>query len=812
MTGWLRDIRFAVRKLLKSPGFTLATVAMLALGICANGTVFSWINSTLLTPVPAATHTGNLVTIMRGAWNNAPSPPLSYPDYRDLRERNHTFSGILAYHDDWVTLTGGDAPQRIYAANTSANYFEVLGVKPFLGRFFRREEEAGEGGAPFVVLGYALWQNSFAADRAIVGKSVEINQKRLTVIGVAPEGFIGCKTGIRTDAWLPLSPVRQDGVNWQIEDRSSPWLNVMGRLRPGVSRASATEDLSVLMQQLAAQYPGDHPGVNTIFLDPLWRSPFGANVYLASSLPILLAIAGVVLLLTCANVATLMLVRFVSRRREIAIRQSLGANRVQLMRQMILEGLLLCLGGGAVALLLTSWSSKTLAGFIPPNASPIAINGVLDLRVAATIMVLAILASVLCGAMPAWRSSGVSAAAVLKEESGGTSSGSHNQFLLSGLVVAQIALSLTLLITAGLFLRTLRNSSEADPGFDRSHVLLASVELGNAGYSRADASVFQRKLLAKLQALPGVTSVALSDWVPLSFTRGSSDAFPEGYVPKPHESMEVRRASVTAGYFETMKIPLAEGREFTPEDSDGAPLVAIVDQTMANHFWPGQFALGKRMSIHGNWYTVVGVAKNSRHQRVSEAPEPMVYLSYFQFSGPQAIFHLRTRGDAALRAPEVEEAVHELDGSLPVFDVRTLEQTTQMATIFETMETTFAGAFGVLALILAASGIYGVMAYRTELRTHEIGIRVALGASRSDVLSLVLKQGLRLAAIGLLLGLSMSLVLTRVLRGLLFGVSAMDPLTVLSVTAVLLLVAVAAIYLPARKAMRTEPMIAIRAH
>ena len=422
------------------------------------------------------------------------------------------------------------------------------------------------------------------------------------------------------------------------------------------------------------------------------------------------------------------------------------------------------------------------------------------------------LASILCGAMPAWRSSGFSPAAVLKEESGGTSSGSHNQFLLSGLVVAQIALSLTLLITAGLFLRTLRNSSEADPGFDRSHVLLASVELRNAGYSRADGNIFQRKLLAKLRALPGVTSVALSDWAPLNFTRGSSDAFPEGYAPKPHESMEVRRASVTAGYFETMRIPLAEGREFTPQDSDGAPLVAIVDQTMANHFWPGQFALGKRMSIHGNWYTVVGVAKNSRHQRVNEAPEPMVYLSYFQFSGPQAIFHLRTRGDAALRAPEVEQAVHELDGSLPVFDVRTLEETTQMATMFEKMETAFAGAFGILALILAASGIYGVMAYRTALRTHEIGIRVALGASRFDVLSLVLKQGLRLAAIGLLLGLSMSLVLTRVLRGLLFGVSAMDPLTVLSVTAVLLAVSVGAIYLPARKAMHTEPMIAIRAH
>lgn len=785
---------------------------MLALGICANGTVFSWINATLLDPVPGAARTGDLVTIMRGAWNTAPSPPLSYPDYRDLRARNRSFAGILAYHDDWVSLTGGDTPQRIYAANTSANYFDVLGIKPFMGRFFRPDEEAGAGGAPFLVLGYSLWQTRFASDPAIVGKSIEINERPLTVIGVAPQGFIGCKTGIRTDAWLPLVPIRSSGPNWQIEQRGSSWLNVMGRLGPGVSRASAAQELEVLMQQLVAQYPNDHAGVNTIYLDPLWRSPFGANVYLASSLPILLAIAGVVLLLTCANIATLMLVRFISRQREIAIRQSLGANRIQLMRQMTLEGLLVALGGGAVAVLFTAWTSKTMANFIPPSSSPIAINGALDWHVVAAIAVLAALTSVLCGAMPAWRSSKVSPAEVLKEEAGSVSSGVHNQFLLSGLVVAQIALSLTLMITAGLFMRTLRNTSEADPGFDRSHVLLASVDLGNAGYSETDAAVFQRNLLAKLAALPGVTSVTLSDWVPLSFTRGSLEAFPEGYVPKPHESMEVRRAAVSASYFETMKISLVTGREFTLQDDEAAPRVAIVDQTLANHFWPGKLALGKRMRFYGAWYTVVGVAGNTRHQRMNEGPEPMVYLSLFQVSNSPTIVHLRTRGDPEMRAPQVEKAVHELNAKLPVFDVRTLEQSTQMATMFEMIESTFASAFGVLALILAVSGIYGVMAYRTELRTHEIGIRMALGASRSDVLNLVLKQGFRLTGIGVVLGLAMSLLLTRMLRGLLFGVSAMDPLTVLTVAAVLLVVAIAASYLPARKAMRTDPMVAIREH
>lgn len=812
MTGLLRDVRFAARQLIKSPGFTLATIAMLALGICANGTVFSWINSTLLNPIPAATQTGDLVTLLRGEWNNSPSPPLSYPDYRDLRAMNSSFSGMLAYHADWAAVTGGDTPQRVYAVNASANYFDVLGIKPYLGRFFRMDEEANPGGAPYLVLSYDLWQTRFAADPDIVGKPVEINQRSLTVIGVAPKGFIGAMPGIRDDGWAPLSPIRQDGPNWQIEGRGSPWLNVMGRLRPGVSRASASQDLELQMRQLVAAYPNDHLGKNTIFLDPLWRSPFGANGYLASSLPILLAIAGVVLLLTCANIATLMLVRFISRRREIAIRQSLGANRIQLMRQMILEGLLLSLAGGAVAVLLTSWSAKSLASFIPPNSNPLAINGFLDLRVTIAIMILAVLSSVLCGAMPAWRSSGVSTAEVLKEEAGSVSSSAHNQYLLSGLVVAQIALSLALLITAGLFMRTLKKTAEADLGFDRTHVLLASVDLQAAGYSYADTQAFHRRLISKLELLPGVTSVALADWVPLSLNRGSTDAFPEGYAPKPRESMEVRNASVTAGYFQTMKIPLLEGREFTPQDGRDATMVAIVDRTMANHFWPGQVAIGKRVRVFANWVTVVGVAKNCSHQRMNEAPEPLIYLSYFQFAGPQAIFHLRTRGDPELSAPAVEKAVHEINGKLPVFDVRSLEESTRTGNMFEVIESTFAGAFGFLALILAASGIYGVMAYRTQLRTHEIGIRVALGASRTDVLRMVMLQGLRLTAIGLALGLSVSLLLTRMLHGLLFGVSAMDPLTVLSVSALLLLVGVAASYLPALKAMHTDPVTAIRSH
>ena len=811
MIGSLKDLRNGWRKLLKSPGFTITAMLMLALGICANSTVFSWINATMLHPIPGAKDTSGLVTIMRGAWNTAPSPPFSYPDYRDLRETNHSFSGILAYHSDWLTLTSGETSQRIYGTNTSWNYFDVLGVKPFMGRFFFPDEEAQEGGVPYVILSYSVWQTRFAADPAIIGKSTEIDRRPLTIIGVAPAGFIGCMTGIRTDVWLPLVAARQPAGSRSItEQRGNAWLNVMGRLRPGVTRQGATQELDTLMRQLVAGYPADHLGSNTITLDPLWRSPFGANYYLATSLPSMLAIAGVVLLLTCANIATLALVRFVSRRREIAIRQSLGAGPIELMRQMIFEGLLVSLCGGTVAILLTLLSARTLAGFIPPNASPIVLNGYVDKSVIAAILLLAVIASVICGALPAWKSSRVPTAEVLKEEAASVSSGSRHRLLLDGLVVGQIALSLSLLIAAGLFLRTLRNASDTDPGFDEAKVLLSSIELPSAGYSAADARVFQRELLAKLEAMPGVSSAALSDWVPLSFTRGSVDAFPEGYAPKPHESMEIRRASVSDGYFETVKIALLQGREFTWNDSEGAPLVAIVDETMTNRFWPRQFPLGKRMRIGDKWFTVIGVAKNTKHQRMNEPPESLVYFSLFQVPAFETIIHVRTKGDPYQFAARIERAVHELNSKLPVFDVRSLADSTQMGIMFEKIETTFAGAFALIALVLAASGIYGVVAYRTELRTHEIGIRIALGASRSNVLRLVLRQGMVLEVIGLAAGLALSLLFTQFLRGLLYGVSVRDPLTVISFTAILSFVAFAACYLPALKAMRIDPMTAIR--
>lgn len=809
MAGLLQDVRFALRQLRKNGAFTFTATAMLAVAICANSTVFSWIDGTMLRPIPGAMATGELVSVLRGHWNISPVPPLSYPDYHDLRDQNHSLTGLLAYHHDWITLThGGAAPERIYLANVSSNFFDVLGVRPLLGRFFLPEEETRPDAVPNVVLGYSLWKTRYGADPAIVGKSIEIARHPVTVIGVAPKGFIGAMPGIREDVWVTLNPIGTSA--WLMTHRDANWLNVLGRLRPGVSRQKATQDLDTLMRHLVTAYPNDHLGLNTIALDPMWRSPFGANGYMALSLPILLAIAGMVLLLTCANVATLTLVRFVARRREIAIRQSLGARRLQLVRQMVLEGVILSVCAAAVALFLTAWTAKAFALFIPPSSNPVALNGNVDQYVVMGIVVLAVLAGVVCGALPAWRSSQVPPVEVFKDESAGISGGSRNRHLLNGLVVAQIALSFALLVCSALFLRTLQNMAHADPGFEQDRVLTASVGLNIAGYSNDEAQVIRHKILDRVATLPGVTVASLTDWLPLNFQKKSLDAWPAGYVPRAHEWLEVRRADVTAKYFETLGMQITEGRGFTQNDNETAPRVLVVDQAAAAHYWPGQDPLGKKLTMSGRVYTVVGVARNSKHAFISEPLEPMIYRSYFQAADNETIVQVKTRGNPSDMALTVERAIHEVDAALPVFDVRSLRETTQMANLFAVLQSTLAGMFALIALLLAVTGIYGLVAYRTQLRTHEIGVRMALGASRANVARLVLVQGFWLTLAGLVIGLALSFGFTRFIAGLLYGIRPNDPLTVLAVLVLLGTMSLLACYLPAHRAMRQNPVTAIR--
>jgi predicted permease len=810
MPTLVQELRYGLRMLAKSPGFTTLVVLTLALGIGANTTIFSWINSTLLNPIPGATDTSRMVSLTRGGTVEDPGE-FSYPDYRDLRDGNRSFSGLTAFAIRPVDLTGSGRPERLWGAIVSANYFDVLGVRPILGRGFLAAEEQKPGGAPVVVLSYGLWQTHFAGDRHIVGKTISINQHPFTVVGVTSLAFQGSLTGLRLNLWVPLMMQQQIiSSSDRLHDRGSNWLMMQGRLAPQISAEKARQEMNLLMQRLVKQFPDSHFGHDEVGLYPLWRAPDGANAYFYILLPMLLAIAGVVLLLACANVANLLLVRSVSRRTEIAIRVSMGASRWRVMRQLLVESLLLALAGGGGAVLLTSWTAGTFAQFIPPTDFPVALEVRLDRTVLLLTLIISMLSGLFFGLLPALRSASLAPAAVLREDTARASGGRRKVRLTTTLAVAQLALSLLLLASAGLFIRGFRSAQRFNPGFKPDHVLVASFDLFPAGYTPAQGLEFDRQLLVKLDALPGVRSASLADDVPLGFTRNTEMIKLEGYVAEPREAMDVRDAIVGPDYLRTMGIPLLAGREFTPRDTRDTQQVAVVNQALADRYWPHQDAIGKRLWAEARWFTIIGVARNSNYDRLNEAPMPFLYLPLFQVYYPHPTIHARVWGDPLAVAPTVEKAVHELNADLPLFDVDSLESRLQVASANQRIAGTFVGAFGLLALILATVGIYGVIAYTARQRTHEIGIRVALGAERQDILRLVLGQGLRMTVAGLAFGLAASVMLTPFLRSQLFGVTTTDGLTYGSVTVLLCVVTFAACYIPARRAAKVDPMVALR--
>jgi predicted permease len=815
--AWLdtlaQDCRFALRMSRKNPGFTAIVVLTLAFGIAANTTVLSWMSATLLNPIPGVAHTSDLVTIDRGDRNGYATPPFSYPDLRDLSEQTQTFSGILGYHNDYMSLTGVAKPERIFGALTTASYFDVLGVRPILGRTFLPEEGTPHAGAAVIVIGYAVWQNHFAGDPQIIGKTIQINRHPYTVIGVAPRDFTGCATGLRTDLWIPL-PMDRDvwGAN-RPDYRGVVWLNALGKLRPGVTKNQAEAELNLLMQGIVERFPEDHRDrSNEISLDPLWRSRFGLNGYLYKILPMLLGLAAVLLLLACANVASLLLVRSVGRRREIAIRLGMGASRKQIIRQFLIESLLLGLLGGTAAIAIAVWTSRSLVAFFPPSSLPLTNDAHVDQRVLLVTIAVSILAAIIFGILPALRSSSLPVQSVLKEEASSVSLTLHKSRLLSGLVVAQISLSLVLLVCAGLFTRSLQKAQQSDPGFEASHLLLASYDLSPAGYTLVTGTEFNRQVLARLSALPGVESVTLADFSPLSFSIHSDYLQIEGYVPQPHEWMEISRAIVGPNYFRTLRTSVISGREFTEADMPDSQLVAVVNQAFVDRYWPGENAIGKQVTDGGARFTIVGVARNAKYRLLTSPTEPVIYLPIYQSfrSTQDTTIHLRTTGNPQIMASSVEQTIHQLNRELPLFNVNPLSVTMQLGTLFGRVAATFAGSFGLLAMLLAAVGIYGVVAYTTRQRTREIGIRVALGAEKEGIYRLVLGQGFRLILAGLVVGTALAVAFTRLLKSQLFGVSETDAITFASVGLLLAVVALVACHIPARRATRVDPMDALR--
>ncbi len=813
MTSFWQDVRYSLRVIAKAPGFAAIAILTLALGIGANTTIFSWINSALLNPVPGLASPSEVVSLTLSKPGDNPFP-FTYPDLEAMRDGQQSFTGIAACSFAQMSLTGKAKPERVWGMLASANYFDVLGVRPILGRGFLPVEDEKPGGAPVAVISYRLWQTHFGANPNIVGQTIEINQHRYTIVGVTPAVFQGSQTGVRTEIWVPIMMEAQlNSLGDLLHDHHEFWLLAFGRLKPGVVREQAQEEMTLRLKPEVKNYPEEHKGHDSVTVYPLWRNPFGLNYFLSTLLPTLMAIAGLVLLLACANVANLMLVRSMGRRREIAIRMSLGASRWRLVRQLLVESLMLALAGGAVALLITFWTEGTLMKFLPVTEDiPLALSIAADRTVLLAALVISVLTGVIFGILPALRSSGVAPVAVLKEDTGSASGGLRKARLASGLVVAQISLSLLLLICAGLFIRSFLSAQQINPGFNPHNVLIASYDLFTAGYSHASGAEFDRQLVAKLEALPGIQSVALSSRVPLAFGGGSTSVKPEGYVSQANESMETQVAIITPNYFQTMQIPIVKGRDFTLQDMKNSQRVVIVSEAFVDRYWPNQEAVGKQLNsdLTHEWFTVVGVSRNSKVDGLNEKPTPFLYLPLYQVYRATMIINARTTGDPLTFGKTVEKTILELNADLVVFDVTTLELREQFASFGQRVAGTFVGAFGLLALVLAAVGIYGVTAYTTRQRTHEIGIRMSLGASKQDILRLVLGNGLWLTLAGVALGLAGSFALTRYLGSLLLGVTSTDVLTFSSVAILLCAVALFACFIPARRAMRVDPMVALR--
>jgi len=812
MDTLILDIRYAMRSLAKSPGLVLAIVLSLALGIGANATIFSLVNAVALRPIPSE-RPEELVSVFTSQSDGARWGTSSYPDYVDFRDRSRSFQGLATYAVTPFSLAAGDGKGRRYlGALASGNFFTTLGIHALHGRVLQPADDGAPGAHPVVVLSHSMWERRFHSDPALIGSAVQLNGHEFTVVGVLPESFRGISMGVTPDLWVPFSMAAVANPNSDMLTARGNRSNlVIGRLAPGTRVAGAQAELDVVIRQLGIEYPqGDSGRFVTVLPEAEARVFPGLRGPIMGFMALLLIVVALVLLVACTNVAGLMLARATARRREIGIRLALGASRARLITQLVTESVMLALAGGAVGMLLALWGTDLLLAFQPPLPFDIALDLRPDGRVLVFTFLVSVLTGIVFGLVPALESVRSDVMPALRDES----SGARRSRLRNGLVISQIALSTLLLAGAGLFVRGLQNAYTLDPGFDPKGVFVMSFDLELEGYDRARGAVFQRELVQRMAALPGVQSVALAEHLPLGLGRQRGGVVIEGYTPPEGQSPEIDCGTVSAGYFATMRMPIVRGREFTALDRDGSPGVAIVNETFARRFWPGADPIGKRITrnMQGGegWLEVVGVARDAKYNSLNEEPTPYYYEPLGQVYSDDVTILARTPGDPRAAIERMQSVVAGLDPRLPVYDLQTLENHMGVSLVPVRLVSTLLGAFGVLALILAGVGLSGVVAFTATQRTREIGIRMALGAVARDVLVLVVGHGMRLAAAGLTLGLLLALAVTHLVRGLLYGVSPADPLTFAVIAAVLVTVTFVATWLPARRASRVDPVIALR--
>ncbi len=820
MSTFLQDLRYGVRMLARTPGFTVIAALSLALGIGANTTIFTVINAVLLNPLPLKSPSELLAVYTtdqrnRGGFNNfLQTSPLNYQDYRD---KNEVFSELAAHQFLPLNISGGTGePQQVFGEIVTGNYFDVLGVRPLAGRTFLPDEDRTPGAKLVAVLGYGEWQKRFGGDRAIVGRTITLNGSAFTVIGVMPKGFKGTNAIGAPALWVPYMtyPVTTSGfIREAVDSRRALMFDLTGRLKPGVSRQQAEANLKTIASQLERQYPNDNRG-RSITVLPLAQATvnpgFRDNLVMAGGL--LMTIVGVVLLIACANVANLLLARASVRQREIAVRLSLGASRARLIRQLLTEGTLLALAGGALGLLLAYWAQGLLWSFRPPFLPADAIDLQPDLRVLAFTIVVSVGTGILFGLAPALQASRPDLVVELKDRTSAPTGSGRVLSLRNLLVAAQVALSLVALVGAGLFLRSLQNAQKIDPGFDADHLAVLTVDLGAQGYGEERGRQFERQMIERAAATPGVGGTTLAGSIPLFNGGFARTVFLEGQDPTDQRAGRLVQVDIVSpSYLRTVGIALMRGRDFAESDQPNTPAVCIVNETMAKQFWPDQDPIGRRFRFFGqdHFNEVVGIARDSKYNFIGEGPTPYVYQTLTQVYQPQVSLFLKSANPGAVLGT-VRSEVQQADRNLPITTVFTLTAIFDQSLWAPRMGASLLAVFAGLSLALAVVGIYGVMAYSVNQRQRELGIRMALGATRSSVMRLVVTQGFRLAVIGVAVGLLASLAVTRVIATMLYGVSATDVVTFVTVPALLTLAAVAASYIPARRATRIDPMVALR--
>jgi predicted permease len=815
-TLW-QDARYALRMLAKSPMLTAIVILTLALGIGANTAIFGIVNGFLLRPLPVKSPEQIMVLAGERQGDTLGIFTLSYPQLVDLRKQAGTFSDFFASQVDLAGLSVDGKGSQFFFGLVTGNYFSAMGVRPALGRLFLPSEGEEGGKDPYIVLGYSYWQKRFGGDSRIVGKQALIDGQEATIVGVAPKGFQGTNFALDLDGYVPLNmqPAEDTAKLWS--DRNSASLIVMGRLKPGVSLRQAQSSVNVVTERLAEQYPATDKGVTIrVIPERLARpQPFAKNI-VPLIVGIFLLLAALVLLLACMNVANILLVRATMRQREMAIRAAMGASRGRLMRQLLTESIVLALFGGIGGLLLGAWASGAITSLLPDSKLPIRLDFSFDWRVFAYALAAALLTGTLVGVWPALRAGRADVNGLLHGAGRSDTAGVSRHRVRSALVVAQVGGSLMLLIVAGLFVRSLARAQHAYLGFDPDHLLNVTLDPKEVGYDEVRTKNFYRDLEARVCALPGVQTASSAFSVPMGNVSDGSSIYIEGHPLTPGQQPPiVIYNKVDAPYFDTLRIPLLRGRAFRENDDEKAPLVAIINQEMAHDFWPNEDAIGKRFSLKsasGPFVEIVGVTGNGKYVFIGWNKERYFYVPLAQDFNSYRTLQVRSSVPPETLITQVQSEVRALDPNMPITEVRTMRESLSGANGFFIFKVgaVLAAAMGILGLILAVVGVYGVVSFAASQRTHEIGIRMALGANRRDILLLVLRQGLVLVIGGVLSGVLLAWALTRSMATLLVGVSPTDALTFVTATLLLGGIGLWACYAPARRAMRLDPMVALR--